>query len=165
MGRTNLSRIANLGDKLRCVPNGAGLKSPRLVRTALILLLLPVLVIGATAALAPRVFYDDFPFLVHWVDLLPPYNEHLISDVGGLYLGFAVLIAWTAWTLDRTLIRAVSCAWLLTAAIHLGFHATHLRGFDTGDAIAELTSLAFLVVLPLLALWGVGSAEKPSTAA
>ncbi len=60
LGRTNLSHIANLVDKLRCVPNGAGLKSPRLVRTALILLLLPVLVIGATAALAPRVFYDDF---------------------------------------------------------------------------------------------------------
>ena len=84
-------------------------------RAALGFLFAPALVIGLTAAVLPRTFYDDFPFLAHWVELLPPYNEHLVTDVGGLYLGFAVLFAWAAWTLDRTLVRAVCVAWLLTA--------------------------------------------------
>ncbi|HXS47383.1 MAG TPA: hypothetical protein VN756_07960, partial [Solirubrobacterales bacterium] len=72
------------------------------------------------------------------------------------YLGFTVMLAWAGWTLQPTLVRAVCSAWLLTAAIHLGFHATHLDGFGAADAIAELTSLAFLLVPPLVAIWAVG---------
>jgi hypothetical protein len=111
--------------------------------------------IGLVAAAAPHTFYADFPFFAHWVELLPPYNEHLVTDVGGLYLGFAVLFAWAAWTLQPTLVRAASTAWLLTAAIHLAFHATHLDDFGAADAVAELASLAFLLVPPLAALWAV----------
>ena len=64
------------------------MKSPRLARAALLVLFISALAIGLTAFGLPRTFYDDFPFLAHWVNLLPPYNEHLITDVGGLYLGF-----------------------------------------------------------------------------
>ena len=136
------------------------MRSPRSARIALIVLLAATATIGLVATLAPRTFYDDFPFLAHWVELLPPYNEHLVTDVGGLYLGFAILFAWAARTLDRTLTRAVCSAWLLVAAIHLGFHATHLDGFGTDDAVAELASLALLVVAPAVALW----ASAPSAA-
>ena len=121
-------------------------------------LLVTALVIGATAAVAPRTFYDDFPFAAHWVELLPPYNEHLVTDVGGLYLGFAVLLAWAAWTLDRTLVQAVCVAWLVTATIHLIFHAGHLKGFSTADAIAEIATLALLLAPPPIAIWGVATA-------
>ena len=131
-------------------------RSPNAARVALAILLLSAASIGLTATLAPHAFYDDFPFLRHWVDLLPPYNEHLVTDVGGLYLGFAVLFAWAAWTLQPTLVRAVCSAWLLAAAIHLFFHATHLENFDTGDAIAELASLAFLLIPPPVAIWAAG---------
>lgn len=133
------------------------MRSPNAARAALALLLLAAISIGLTATLAPQTFYDDFPFLRHWVDLLPPYNEHLITDVGGLYLGFAVLFAWAAWTLQPTLVRAVCSAWLLTAAIHLVFHATHLDDFSAGDAIAEVASLAFLLIPPPLAIWAVAT--------
>jgi hypothetical protein len=125
-------------------------------RIALWVLFLSAASIGLIAAAAPHVFYDDFPFLSHWVDLLPPYNEHLVTDVGGLYLGFAVLFAWAALTLQPTLVRAVCCAWLLTEALHLGFHATHLHGFDTADAIGQLATLAFLLVPPPIAIWAIG---------
>ena len=135
------------------------MRSPRSVRLALGILFLSALTIGLTAAIVPRTFYDDFPFLTHWVELLPPYNEHLVTDVGGLYLGFAVLFAWAARTLDRTLVRAVSSAWLLAAALHLIFHASHLGNFGTGDAIAEITSLALLLIPPSVAIWAVGPAE------
>jgi hypothetical protein len=131
-------------------------RSPRSARAALGFLFLAAVVIGLSAAVVPRTFYDDFPFLAHWVELLPPYNEHLVTDVGSLYLGFATLFAWAAWTLDRTLVRALSVAWLLSAAIHLLFHAGHLAGFSTADAIAELFTLALLLVPPPIAVWGVG---------
>jgi hypothetical protein len=126
---------------------------PRLARAALSLLFASSLLIGLTAFAVPRTFYEDFPFLTHWVNLLPPYNEHLITDVGGLYLGFAVLFAWAARTLDRTLSRAVCVAWLLTAGLHLIFHAAHLDGFSAADAVAELTALALLLAPPALVLW------------
>lgn len=132
------------------------MKSPHAARAALAILAVSAGSIGLTATLAPQAFYDDFPFLRHWVDLLPPYNEHLITDVGGLYLGFAVLFAWAARTLQPTLVRAVCSAWLLTAALHLLFHATHLEGFETGDAIAEIASLALLLVPPPVAIWAIG---------
>jgi hypothetical protein len=130
--------------------------SPRSARAALLFLFLAAALIGLTAAAAPRTFYDDFPFLAHWVELLPPYNEHLVTDVGALYLGFAVLFAWAAWTLERTLVRAVCVAWLLTATIHLVFHSAHLAGFSTADAIAELSSLALLLAPPPIAVWATG---------
>ncbi|MGC1166848.1 MAG: hypothetical protein WA862_12145 [Solirubrobacterales bacterium] len=132
------------------------MRSPTSARAALAFLFVSALVIGLTATVAPRTFYDDFPFVAQWVELLPPYNEHLVTDVGGLYLGFAVLFAWAAWTLERTLVRAVSVAWLLTATLHLVFHSGHLDGFGAADAIAELVTLALLLAPPPIAIWGTG---------
>jgi hypothetical protein len=136
------------------------MRSPRSARLALVLLILPALTIGLTATFAPHVFYDDFPFLAHWVELLPPYNQHLVTDVGGLYLGFAVIFSWAAWTLERTLVRAVCVAWLLAAAIHLFFHVTHLGNFGTADAIAEIASLALLLIPPPIAIWATDTPES-----
>jgi hypothetical protein len=140
------------------------MRSPQIARLALGLLVIPAAVIGLTATIAPHTFYADFPFLTHWVDLLPPYNEHLVTDVGGLYLGFAVILFWAAWALERTLVQAVCVAWLLTATLHLIFHATHLDNFDTGDAIAEIFNLALLLIPPPVALWatGVGTESQVS---
>ncbi len=136
------------------------MNSPRSARAALGFLCVSALVIGLTAAVLPRTFYDDFPFVAHWVELLPPYNEHLVTDVGGLYLGFAVLFAWAAWTLERTLVRAVCVAWLLTATLHLIFHSGHLDGFGTADAIAEIVTLAMLLAPPPIAIWGTSLGDS-----
>jgi len=129
------------------------MRSPNTARVALAILLFSAVSIGIVATFAPHAFYDDFPFLRHWVDLLPPYNEHLVTDVGGLYLGFAVLFAWAAVTMQPTLVRAACWAWLLTEALHLGFHATHLDNFDTADAIGQVASLAFLLIPAAVAIW------------
>ena len=135
------------------------MRSPRGARLALGLLLLTSATIGLTATLAPHTFYADFPFLAHWVDLLPPYNEHLVTDVGGLYLGFAVLFAWAARTLERGLVLPLCAAWLLAATIHLLFHVTHLGGFGTADAVAEILSLALLLVPAPIAIWATAAAR------
>ena len=137
------------------------MRSARAARGALGVLALAAISIGLPATIAPQTFYEDFPFFASWVSLLPPYNEHLVTDVGGLYLGFALLFAWAARTLQPTLVRAVCSAWLLTATIHLAFHATHLEGFGAADAIGELASLAALLAPPLVAIWAVSEPPRP----
>jgi hypothetical protein len=139
------------------------MRSPNAARAALGFLAAAAILIGFTAAFAPRTFYDDFPFVTPWVELLPPYNEHLVTDVGGLYLGFAVIFAWAAWTLERTLVRAACVAWLLSATIHLAFHASHLSGFSTADAVAEIVSLALLLAPAPLAIWATSANARTET--
>ena len=111
---------------------------------------------SAIAAFAPHTFYEDFPFFAHWVELLPPYNEHLVSDVGGLYLGFAVIFAWAVCRPQRELVLGLSAGFLTVAVLHLGFHASHLEGFGTVDGIAEIAALASLLLPPVVAIWAVG---------
>jgi hypothetical protein len=131
------------------------MRQPQVARLALLILCGYCLFIGFVAVAAPHTFYADFPFLAHWVDKLPPYNAHLITDVGGLYIGFAVVIGLAAWRLQRDLVIA-ACAGFLTVSVpHLLFHATHLDGFGALDAIAELASLASLLIPPILALWAI----------
>lgn len=135
--------------------------SPGIARAALGLLALSAASIGLPATFAPRGFYDDYPFVANWVDLLPPYNQHLVTDVGGLYLGFAVVLAWAAWTLSRELVRAVCAGWAAMALLHFVFHATHLDRFSTADAVGELVGLGALLALPAVALWALRPRPAP----
>ena len=115
---------------------------------------------GLTAALAPRAFYDDFPAGLAWVDRLPPYNQHLVSDVGGFYIAFALLFVWAAVSLHRALVVPLCTAWIVAALLHFGYHVTHLDGFDTGDAIAQTVVLGLLLVLPVAALAATASVHE-----
>jgi hypothetical protein len=133
--------------------------SPTLARAALLALCAYCLFIGFTALIVPHTFYEDFPFLAHWVERLPPYNEHLVSDVGGLYVGFAVITGIAAWRPERLLVVA-ACAGFLTVSIpHLLFHLTHLDNFGAVDGTAEIAALASLLIPPCLALWATRPAD------
>ena len=46
--------------------------------------------------------------------MLPPYNEHLVSDVDELCVGFSLL--------------------------HFQYHVTHLDGWDLGDLVQPLAA-------------------------
>lgn len=133
------------------------MKSQKLVRISLAFLFVSTAFTGLSAALAPHGFYADFPFVTHWVDLLPPYNEHLVTDVGELYLGFALLFGWATWKMEPALVRPLCAAWLVPSVLHLGFHAAHLEDFSTADAVAEIVALALTVVPALVALWASGN--------
>src|SRR6185503_18653905 len=113
------------------------MRAPLAARMALWITAASAAGVGLVAAFAPRTFYDDFPYLGHWVDRLPPYNEHLVTDVGALYLGFQLVLA-ACW------------GWILFSVLHLVFHARHLDAFGTGDAVQELVSLAAVIALPLI---------------
>lgn len=133
----------------------SALRDARLARTALVVLALGSASVGVPATFAPRGFYDGYPFVANWVDRLPPFNEHLVTDVGGLFLAFAILFAWAAVTLRRELVVPLCAAWSVSALLHLVFHARHLDGFSVGDAVGELLSLAVLLVLPAIAIWAL----------
>jgi hypothetical protein len=102
---------------------------------------------GLWAAVAPSSFFEEFPGAGHhWTAELPPYSEHLVTDVGAFYLGFALLLAWAAVRPSRELIVPVCTAFALFSAIHLAWHSAHLDGFDTFDAVAQTASLAAVLI-------------------
>ena len=122
------------------------------LRALLVVLAVSAAVPGLWATLAPHSFYAGFPGGAHWVDRLPPYNQHLVTDVGAFYLAFAVLFAWAATTLQRALVVPVCVAWSVFSAIHLGYHAAHLGGFTTADAVGEIVALAVVLALPAIVI-------------
>jgi hypothetical protein len=102
---------------------------------------------GAWAVLAPRSFFDDFPGAGrHWTAELPAYSEHLVTDVGAFYLGFALLLGWAAWRPSRELVVPVCSAFALFSLLHLVWHAFHLDGFSGIDAVLQSASLAAVLI-------------------
>lgn len=58
----------------------------------MVVLALTAATVGVWAAGFPRSFHADFPLPGRgWIAGLGPYHEHLIRDVGGLYLALLVL--------------------------------------------------------------------------
>lgn len=107
------------------------------------------LVNGLWAVLAPRSFYEDFPFGRGWVEAIPPYNEHLMGDVGGLFVATAVLLGAAAWWLERRLVAVAIVAWLAFAVPHAIYHLFIGGAPDaTGDAIANAVAVIAIVGLP-----------------
>jgi hypothetical protein len=127
--------------------------APRLSRTILWALFATLALTGGWALAAPRGFYDDFPGAGHtWVALLPPYNEHLVRDVGGLSLSLAVLTAAAALTLQRRLVIVTALAVLVWSTPHLIFHLGHLEGLGTTDKVGQVAVLSLGVAAPLALL-------------
>lgn len=107
---------------------------------------------GFYALLAPRSFYEDFPLGRGWVEALPAYNEHLLRDVGALFLATAVVLAAAAIWLDRRLVLVALASFLVFSIPHTTYHLFNLEGISTGDAIAEAVSLLLTVIAPLALL-------------
>ncbi|HYP46342.1 MAG TPA: hypothetical protein VEQ66_14220 [Propionibacteriaceae bacterium] len=110
-------------------------------------------VVGVWALLAPGSFYQSFPAAGHaWVALLPPYNEHLVRDVGALSLSVTVLLTAAAVVPTPSLIRVAVTAYTVYAIPHTVFHGLHLEGFPDIDAVAQMTGFAIQLVAATLAL-------------
>lgn len=122
------------------------------VRAVLALLGLTQVANGGWALLAPRSFYAEFPFGRGWVELLPGYSEHLVRDVGSLYLATAAALIAAAILMTRAVIVVACVSWLAFALPHAIYHAFNLEPFATGDAIANALVLAVTVGLPVWVL-------------
>ena len=119
---------------------------------------LPVLLLGLAflptalqATVAPRSFFDDFPLGRGWVSMDGAvYDEHLVRDVGGLFLAM-VILSFMAW-FRPSLCFPLGIAWLVQGVLHLVFHIRHLHGFETVDTVGLVGSL---LAVPVLATWAI----------
>jgi hypothetical protein len=119
-------------------------------RIALGYVALVALQIGVWAQFAPQSFYDDFPgFGRAWVSVDGPYNEHLVRDVGGLYLALAVLVIAAAVTLSRHLIVAASVAVIVSGVPHLVYHLFNTDGLSSGDLALSIGGLTLFAAIPV----------------
>jgi hypothetical protein len=104
--------------------------------------------VGVWALLAPLSFYRSFPLPGHaWVSLLPPYNEHLTRDVGELSLALTVVLVAAAASGQWLLSVVAFMATAVYAVPHAIYHALHLEGFPTGDAVAQTLGIALQLVV------------------
>jgi hypothetical protein len=132
---------------------GARVTARRGLRVLLALLAASAAFPGVWATIAPDSFYRSFPGHWHYVASLPPFNAHLIADAGAFYLGFALVLAWAAATLQRALVQAACAAWALFSVLHLVWHVRHLGGFGAGAAISQTVALAAVLAAPVGAVW------------
>ena len=107
---------------------------------------------GLYALLAPRSFYDDFPVGRGWVEALPAYSEHLVRDVGALFLATAVVLAAAAIWPERRRVLVALVSFLVFSVPHTIYHLFNLEGISTGDAIVEAVLLILTVLAPLALL-------------
>lgn len=121
-------------------------------RIAISLIAVAMLPAGLQAAFAPKSFFDDFPFGRGWISRPPDlYNEHLVRDVGALFLALIIVTVWTVWRQSPT--RPVAAAWLAFGVFHLTYHAGHLDEFNGTDKVLLAGSLVMVPALAAVALW------------
>ena len=108
---------------------------------------------GVWARVAPRDFFDTFPgFGRRWTAAYPPFNEHLVTDLGATFLTLALLLfAGAAWrsgsaTTNRSIRTVALIAVGTFSTLHLSFHAGH-QGDLGGDRMAGDYGLSLLTLV------------------
>ena len=123
----------------------------RLASAVLGLMFVPT---GLQAAFTPRSFFNDFPLGRGWIALGGEvYNEHVVRDVGGLFLVLSLLSLW-AWR-NQAIARPALVAWLAQGTLHLSFHLRHLGHFRGIDRIGLIATLAAAPVISISGLVGM----------
>jgi len=105
--------------------------------------------VGAWQYFFPRSFYDDFPT----VSNDPPYNEHLMADVGGLNLAIVTVLVIAAVVLEYRLVMAALAGFGVYCGTHFVYHVTNFEGFGVRDAVAVGTGLGIEFVLTIALLF------------
>lgn len=109
--------------------------------------------VGVWAAWLPDSFYAAFPgFGRIWIAVDGPFNEHLIRDVGSLYLGLAAASVVAAFSRTADAARAVGAAWVVFGAPHLVYHAWQFTGMAPLDVAGNIVGLGGSLVLGALLL-------------
>jgi hypothetical protein len=106
--------------------------------------------VGLWAAAFPHAFYSSFPgFGLHWISDDGPYNEHLVRDVGALYLGFAAAAVAAALTKSAAPGRVVGIGWALFGILHISYHLGRPEG-SAFDQVGTIVTLAIDLLLGVL---------------
>jgi len=122
-------------------------------RIALLVSIVLALTVGVWAYFFPGAFYSSFPGLgAHWIDEDGPFNEHLIRDVGGMYLalGAASIVSLVRFSGANALV--IGTAWTTFGALHFGYHAAHLGEMAPPDALGNVVTLGLSLLLGIALL-------------
>lgn len=104
--------------------------------------------VGIWAAVWPASFYSSFPGLGRiWVSVDGPFNEHLVRDVGALYLALAAASVAACFSRTADAGRVIGVAWTVFGIPHIGYHLAHLEGFDVVDVVGNIVSLGGSLLL------------------
>jgi alkylhydroperoxidase family enzyme len=136
------------------VSNGDHLTANRgAIRFLLLALGVPQALIGLWALVSPHTFYDDFPAGTDgWVHVLGPFDEHLVTDVGSLFIALGVVLVLAALSLRRGAVLAAATGWLIFSVPHFLWHVFNLEPYSTADAVANTVTLGWTVVGGVLVL-------------
>jgi hypothetical protein len=122
---------------------------------------------GLWALAAPRHFFDTFPGAGRrWTAAYPPFNEHLVIDLGATFVTLAFLLGAGAASRSRSARTVALLTVTLFGALHLAFHAADHGLLATTDLVASLIALAlgFLIPVALLVLDRWAPPERASGA-
>ena len=113
------------------------------------------------ATFTPRAWFDDFPLGRGWISAGDQvYDEHLVRDVGVLFLSLIVVTLWSVVT-GRGLVP-VAIAWLVQGSLHLVYHVGHLDGLGGADKAALVASLVSVPVFAAAALFLARPSAAPT---
>jgi hypothetical protein len=131
-----------------------GKGNERVIRFGLWYLAITSAYVAVWILIAPKGFYDAFPTGPrHWVNAIPPYNEHLERDFGAAGLGLSVLAGLAAvWWRERRLVQATAIAFLAASIPHLAYHLTTTDRYSTSDNVQSLVGLALPVLISVALL-------------
>lgn len=109
--------------------------------------------VGIWAYFFPQSFYDSFPGVFgSWVSVDGPFNEHLIRDVGAMYLALGgASVGSLFWRSDMAY-RVLGIAWTIFGVLHFAYHAAHLEHLPVVDAVGEMIALGVSLLLGILLL-------------
>jgi hypothetical protein len=108
---------------------------------------------GVWAVADPAGFFTTFPGAGHrWTAAYPPYNGHLVTDLGATFLTLGVLTIVGGVVRSLAAARMALLAVVLFSTVHLAFHATHHGSLHGLDLTASLATLAGGVLGPAV-LW------------
>ncbi|MCU1351808.1 MAG: hypothetical protein JWM05_1017 [Acidimicrobiales bacterium] len=131
------------------------------VRLGAVALAVPQLAIGLWALVWSRSFFDRFPGSgPRLVAAEPPYNHHLVVDVGAAFFASAVvLIAAAIWN-RRSGLAVALLGYLAFTAPHILYHATHPPpSLSTSAQALNAVLLSGGAALALVLVWG---ARRPA---
>ena len=88
---------------------------------------------GVQAAFAPRSFFENFPVGRGWIAAEGgSYDEHLVRDVGVLFLALIIVTLWAAWRGE--FLVPVAVAWLVQGVGHLAYTSITSTGWPASTA-------------------------------
>ncbi len=126
---------------------GEGALNRRLSSLVLGGLTLSSLYVGGWATAAPRSFYHSFPgFNRAWIRADGPYNEHLIRDVGAMYLALGALCVGAIVCNDERVRRLAGLVWTTFSLPHLLYHLAHPADQGYADQVATGVTLSLTLL-------------------